>query len=223
VTVIAVRPEPGLSRTIAAGRELGLAIEGAPLFAIRALAWEPVPAGCVDALLLGSANAVRHGGEALAAYRHLPVHAVGEETAQAARAAGLAVARTGEGGLQALLDAAGARLRYLRLAGAAHVPLVPPPGSTITARIVYEGAPLPMPDALAACLREGALVLLHSGEAAHHLAAECDRLHISRARVALAVLAPRIAEAAGPGWAAIASAPVPRERALLALAQDMWH
>lgn len=221
--IIAIRPEPGLSRTLAAGRKQGLAIEGVSLFEIRPLAWQPPPPGDFDALLIGSGNALRHAGPALAQYRALPVHAVGRETARAACEAGFEVARTGEGGLQGLLDGTDAALRYLRLAGRAHVPLAPPAGSTITLCIVYESAPLPMPDDLAETMRSGALVLLHSGEAARHFAGECDRLGIARARMEIAALAPRIVEAAGIGWERVRCAPSPEEGALLALAADMCH
>jgi uroporphyrinogen-III synthase len=66
-------------------------------------------------------------------------------------------------------------------------------------------------------------VLLHSGAAARRLAAECDRQAIHRRDIALAALSPRIAEAAGPGWAALRSAAEPTEAALLALAREMCH
>ena len=191
------------------------------MFAVRPRAWDAPPAEGFDALLFGSANVLRHGGDALRFYRHLPVHAVGSETADVAREAGFDVARVGAGGLQALLDEAAEPLRYLRLAGAAHVELEPPPGTMITMRVIYESVPLVMPGALAARLREGALVLIHSGEAARHFAAECDRLALARARIALAALAPRIAHEAGDGWARIGVALQPRDSTLLALALDM--
>lgn len=219
--ILAIRPEPGLSRTIAAGREAGLAIGGVPLFELRPLAWHPPPAEAFDALLVGSANALRHGGNALEGYRALPVHAVGRETAAAARALGFGVPRTGEGGLQALLDAADRPLRYLRLAGAAHVPLEVPEGFVVTTRIVYESAPLSISRALVDLLREAPLVLIHSGEAARHFAGECDRLAIPRERIALAALAPRIAAVAGRGWVRVESAAAPQDCALLELARDM--
>lgn len=223
IPIIAIRPEPGLSATIARGREAGLRIEGVPLFEIRPLDWEPPPAGDFEALLIGSANAIRHGGPALDGYRRLPVHAVGENTARAASEAGLAIGSVGEGGLQALLDGQGRGRRYLRLAGQAHVPLVIPAGSTVTTRIVYQSARLPMPEALAEKLRDRALVLLHSAEAARHLADECARLGLGRERIALAGLGPRIAEAAGGGWVDLRSAERPTESALLALTRDMCH
>ena len=218
---MAIRPEPGLARTLAAGLETGLAIEGAPMFAVRPLEWVPPPPEDFDALLIGSGNAIRHAGPALDRFRHLPVFAVGEETARTARAAGFMVARTGEGSLQAMLDDTAEPIRCLRLAGRAHVPLAAPTSSSILTRIVYESAPLPMPPDLAHRLRQGALVLLHSAEAARHFAAECDRLALSRAAIALATLAPRIAQAAGGRWRAIASATSPQERELLALAARM--
>ena len=51
--------------------------------------------------MLTSANAIRHGGAGLERLRSLPVHAVGEATAAAAREAGFAVAGIGEGGCRA--------------------------------------------------------------------------------------------------------------------------
>lgn len=221
--VIAIRPEPGCAATIRAGREAGLAIAGWPLFAVRALAWNAPPPSSFDALLLGSANALRHGGPALAAYRGKRAFAVGAATAEAARAAGLEVAATGAGGLQALLDAERLPPRLLRLAGAEHVPLAAPPGTAIATRIVYHSAPVPLAPDLADRLAGGALVLLHSAAATRHFAAECDRLRVSRSPIALAALGPRIAEAAGAGWRALRHAAEPSDVALLALAADMCH
>ena len=226
--ILAIRPQPGLAATIAAGARLGLVIEGEPLFEIRDMPWDMPDLSEVDALLLGSANALRHGGEGLAALRDKPAHVVGEATAQQAVKCGYNVVKTGSkrvvGGLQQVLDAlAGQRLRLLRLAGSEHVPLTPPTGISITTRIVYESRPVPMPERLAARLREGAIVLLHSAAAARHFAAECDRLGIARDALALAALGPRIAAAAGGGWGEVRSAGTPDDPALLALARDMCH
>ncbi|KPP88248.1 uroporphyrinogen-III synthase [Erythrobacter sp. HL-111] len=219
--VIAVRPEPGLAATLALARDMGIEAEGVALFEIRARAWtEPDPES-VDALLVGSANAFLHGGPALARFAGKPVHAVGEKTAEAARAAGFAVAATGSGGLQQVLDSVRPPARLLRVAGATHVPLEPPEGVRITTVIAYESAALPMPARLAGRLAAGALVLLHSAEAARHFASESDRLGVARSAVSLAALAPRIAEAAGAGWRAIHVAPEPGDAALLHMVRDM--
>lgn len=222
--IVAIRPEPGLSSTIAAGRAAGLAIEGWPLFEIRACPWEPPAPETVEGVLLGSANAIRHGGPALAQFRAKPAYAVGETTAQAAREAGFDVAMAGEGGLQSLLERlSGQRLRLLRLAGAERVALAPPEGIEIATRIVYESAALPMPSALAEALREGALVLVHSAVAMRHLAEQTARHGVAKGKIALAALSPRIAGAAGEGWAQVRAADSPHESALLALARDMCH
>lgn len=219
--LLALRPEPGLAATLDKARALGLAITGLALSEIRAVAWDcPDPAG-IDGLLIGSANAILHGGENLARLTAKPVHAVGEATAAAARAAGFAVAMTGSGGLQGVLDAIPAPCHLLRIAGEEHVPLTPPDGVTFAEVIAYRSVPLPL-DPAATLLGEGAvLVLLHSAATARHFAEECDRLGLDRAGIALAALGPRIAAAAGEGWGAVHTAARPDEAALLQLAFDL--
>jgi len=222
--IFAIRPEPGCTATVIAGRAFGLTIEACPLFEIRSLSWNPPPAERIDALLLGSANAIRHGGPALAAFRGKPAYAVGDATAAEAEAAGFPIAATGRGGLQSLLNEAAAEpLRLLRLAGTEHVPLAPPPGVEIETRFAYDAVPLPLPETVAARLHFGGLVLLHSAAAVRHFASECDRCGIARSGIGLVALGPRIAEAAGEGWGELRAAAEPREAALLALARDMCH
>lgn len=203
---------------------MGLEAVAAPLFAVRALDWEPVPREAVDAVLLGSANALRHGGDGLALYRGLPAYAVGKATAEAAQEAGFAVAAVGSGGLQSLMPLlAPDHRRLLRLSGRERVELAPPPGIAITLRETYASEPLALPVDLADRLSAPALVLLHSGEAAAHFAAEIDRAGLSRAAIHIAALAPRVAERAGSGWASLAVAASPDDAALLALAEKICH
>lgn len=219
-----IRPEPGFSATVEAARDLGLAAGGEPLFEIRPHRWKVPPANEIDGLLLGSANALRHGGNGLAIFMDKPAYTVGATTAQAARARGLHVAEIGSGGLQGVVDALeGRTLRLLRLAGADHVPLDLPDGVSVVTRIVYESARRPIKRKFAARLREGGVVMLHSAAAAEHFARECDRLGIPRIMLALAGLGPRIIAAAGEGWREVGAATSPREDALLALAQDLCH
>lgn len=219
--LLALRPQPGLAATLDKARAMGLAITGHPLSEIRAVGWEcPDPAG-IDGLLIGSANAILHGGANLARLTTKPVYAVGEATAAAARAAGLTVAMTGSGGLQGVLDAVPSPCHLLRIAGEEHVPLTPPPGVTFAAVIAYRSAPLPLDAAAPLLASRDALVLLHSAATARHFASECDRLGIARAGITLAALGPRIADAAGAGWGAIHTANHPDEGALLQLAFDL--
>lgn len=218
--VIAIRPEPGLAATLSAARALGLDAHGFALFEAAPVAWQAPDPAAYAGLLAGSGNVFRHGGAPLAALQALPVHAVGEATASAARDAGFAVAATGRGGLQAVVrDLAPGR--YLRLTGETYVALDPPAGVRIDTLVTYRMAELPFPPALVDLLSRPALVLLHSGEAARHFAAQCQSHGLTAARIALACLAPRIVAAAGGGWGRIENAREPSDAALLELARQM--
>lgn len=219
--LLALRPEPGLAATLMKARADGLAITGHALSAICRIDWDCPDPASLDGLLIGSANAVLHGGPHLSRLTAVPVYAVGEATAAAGRAGGFTVAMTGSGGLQGVLDAIPGPCHLLRIAGEEHVPLTPPPGVTFAEVIAYRSEPLPL-DPAASLLASGeALVLLHSAATARHFAQECDRLGLARSAVTLAALGPRIAAAAGAGWAAIHIADRPDEAALLQLAFDL--
>lgn len=220
--VIVLRPEPGATATLARARRMGLNAHACPLFEIQPLAWDPVARGRVDAVLLGSANALRHGGIALEEYRGLPAYAVGAATAQAAARAGLDVVHTGSGGLQPMLAMLHPdHRRLLRLAGRERVELNVPHGTVMHTRDVYASVPLPLPHTLPPLLAGGALVLLHSGEAAAHFSALCRTAGIARERIQVAAIGPRVAGRAGAGWAALRSAAEATDSALLALAAEM--
>jgi uroporphyrinogen-III synthase len=220
--LLILRPEPGNAATHAAATALGIAAVSAPLFTIQAVAWDAP--GPVDALLIGSANAIRHAGPALSAYAGMPTYTVGAATAQAAREAGLNVVAVGTGGLQPVLDGV-THTRLLRLAGQERVALTPPPHVQMIERIAYAATPVPLPDGAARLMLTHALpgiaVALHSAAAAAHLAGEMARLNLPRARLHLITLGPRISQAAGEGWAAIHTARTPDERSLLALAAQV--
>ena len=219
--LIVLRPEPGLSETLALAQVKDLTAIAAPLFEIEPVAWRaPDPAG-FDGILAGSANVFRHGGAELTALTALPVHAVGERTAQAAVEAGFVVSSVGAGGLKQVLDALPAPARWLRLAGEQRVTLQVPDRRTMIEVIVYRARPVPLSEIAMEALRSDAVVLLHSGEAAVRFVDECGRLGVDRSRVSLAALAPRIAAAAGEGWRAVATAPQATDAALLAMADDM--
>jgi uroporphyrinogen-III synthase len=118
IPVVAIRPQPGCDATVAAARAAGLDARGFPLFEVRPLAWQPPSAESFDALLLGSANALRHAGPPLDGYHGKPAYAVGATTADAASAAGLDVIAVGSGGLKLLLPRLAAdHRRLLRLSG----------------------------------------------------------------------------------------------------------
>jgi uroporphyrinogen-III synthase len=216
---LVLRPEPGATATVKRAEARGLIATAAPLFTIVPLAWDaPDPAGH-DALMLTSANAIRHGGDALAHYRHLPVYAVGEATAAAARAAGFADIRTGTGDaadLLGLMAAEGVR-RPLHLAGrehrdAGHAAL------TLTRRLVYAADPVEaLPAAARDALADNAVVLLHSARAA----AVFQGLMKEHGGIRIAAISPAVAQAAAGGWRAVAVASSPDDAALLRAAADL--
>ena len=220
--VFVFRPEPGLSVTLETAKSMGLDARGAPLFEVEPVKWEaPSPRG-YKGILVGSSNVFRHGGSGLAKLTSLPVYAVGEATAEGAREKGFMVARTGKGGLQALIDSMkpGER-RLLRLAGEAHVELDPPADFTIDVIEVYRTDPLGIPDDVAKGMKSGGIVLLHSGEAARQLLAECLRLGLDRSKLTVAALGQRIADMAGDGWQSVHISNQPRDAELLALANQL--
>lgn len=222
--ILAIRPQPGLASTLALGRTLGLDIAGAPLFEVRAVPWDGPDPAEIDALLIGSANAFRHGGAGgaggIARYSGKPVHAVGEATAQAAQDAGFNVMGIGRGGLQNVVDAVTPGTRLLRVAGAEHVALEVPSSLTIHTVIAYESVPLPLDPVMLQHAGDRPMVLLHSAAAARHFAAQCDRLGLPRGDIALAALGPRIANAAGEGWRAVHVSSQAEDRQLLELVRE---
>jgi uroporphyrinogen-III synthase len=219
-SVIVLRPEPGASETVARARELGLEAMSIPLFKVEPLEWRVPDANRFDALLLTSANAVRHGGAGLGTLNALPVHAVGEATAEAARAAGFTVATIGEGGIDLLMAALDPGLRLLHLCGE---PRRPPadPRQAITAVPVYRSRAIE--PALDLCAASEAVVLVHSPRAADRFAELIDRAEIPRRSVAIAAISEAAAAAAGEGWAAIHVADAPTDDALLALAARLCN
>ncbi len=220
--IVAIRPEPGLSQTIERAREAGLTVAGYPLFEVKPVNWSVPDDLAFDALLIGSANAIRHGGTQLALLLDIPVYAVGETTARTARNAGFDIAGVGSGGLQSLLDSLSHKaIKFLRLSGRDHVELTPPRSHSIVDRVLYESCTLSASDAFRAMVGEGGIVMLHSAVAAEHFNNECNRMAMNKADIRIAAFGPRVAEAAGDGWADVAVAEQPNDAALLALAKNM--
>ena len=209
---LVLRPEPGNAATCARLRALGVPTIAVPLFAVRPVAWRPPSPETYDALLFTSANAARHAGAGLASLAALPVVAVGEATAAAARAIGLRVAVTGTRDAATTLAAAPFG-RVLHLAGK-HRGALP----DVDAITVYESAASAVaPDALRRA--SGAVALLHSPRAAARFAALIPPQE--RAAIALAALSASVAAAAEHGWRDVAAAPRPTDQALVALAASM--
>lgn len=208
--LVLLRPEPGLTASAERARALGLDVIERPLFAVEPIDWTAHDPAEFDALLLTSANAVLHAGPGLDDYRKLPVHAVGGRTAQAARAAGLAIASEGERGVEALFAALPGANRLLHLGGADRVE-ADPGANRVTEVTVYRAAQLDDPNLPPLA---GHVVAVHSPRAGRRLAdvagADPD--------AAIAAISHSAAAACGAGWERVEVAEAPTDAALLALA-----
>ncbi len=202
-----LRPEPGNAATAARIAAAGGTAIRLPLFVVRPLDWTAPDPAEHDALLLTSANALRHAGAALATLAALPVHAVGQATAGAAMAANLRVVTAGDGDAMALAAAAGAR-RALHLAGRDRATATLPGVSRTIA--VYASEPVTPDPAMLAAL-SGAVVLVHSPRAGARLA----ELVVDRAGISVAAISEAAATAVGPGWAKVVVAARPDDAALV--------
>jgi uroporphyrinogen-III synthase len=212
--VLVLRPEPGATATAGRARQHGLDAVAMPLFEIEPVEWQaPDPAG-FDALLLTSANAVRQGGEGLKSLLGLPVYAVGEATARAAREAGFHIAGMGSGGAETLLRSLDADLNLLHPCGEHR--LGPAEAEqAITPVVVYRsrerGGALIIP--------EDCIALIHSPRAGRVFAG----LVRDRSRIAIAAISPLAAEAVGGGWQSVDHAEAPTDDALLVLAARLCN
>jgi uroporphyrinogen-III synthase len=219
-SLLIVRPQPGANKTAQAAQSMGLEAVVAPLLEVVPIAWQaPEPDG-FDALMLTSANAVRHGGAELERLRTFPVYAVGETTAAAARDAGLTVQAVGDGDADALLALAARDgvTRLLHLAGREHR-TAERDGVSIARRIAYASEAVPaLSEAARGALAGGAIALLHSPRTATLFAALCRAASLARDAIMIAVLSDQVGAAAGDGWADVAVAAQPTDDALLAAA-----
>lgn len=213
--VLVLRSEPGATVTVDRARELGLDAVSVPLFGIEPVEWVVANVTAFDGLLLTSANAVRHGGRQLQGLRPLPVYAVGEATAAAAREAGFTITTTGNAGVAALLNAIPPELRLLHLCGE-HRAEPHDVRQEIATMIVYRASEIPDPG-LGDC--DGSVALIHSPRAARRLAG----LIGDRAGIAIAAISGAAAEAVGTGWDIVETATEPNDDALLALAARLCH
>jgi uroporphyrinogen-III synthase len=215
VRVLVLRPEPGASATVRKARERGLDAVAVPLFKIEPVDWQAPDPEEFDGLLLTSANALRTAGSQLAALRALKVYAVGESSAEAARAARFDIAAVGDAGVDRLLSSVEPALRLLHLCGeerrepncARH---------EITPVVVYRAKPIDTPDLSGA---GECVALIHSPRAGRRFA----ELVADRSSIVVAAISAASAEAAGGGWKFVDVAAQIDDDALLALAARLCN
>lgn len=204
--IAVLRPEPGNRVTAAVIEAAGRKAIRLPLFEARPIAWDvPDPQG-FDALIVTSANAMRHGGSGIARLLDLPVYAVGEATAESARRAGFGVAATGSTGSADLIALARAKgvARALHLAGRERS--IEAGGIVAQVVTVYATDPIPVPPAAVQRL-VGSVVLVQSARTGERLGEIADAAGLDRATIALVAIGRRAAEAAGRGWETVVIPP----------------
>ena len=212
--LLLLRPQPGLSASAERARQMGLEVIECPLFRVEALAWQAPDPASYDALLLTSANAIRHGGSQLEAIKTLPVHAIGAATADAARAAGFRLLSVGDGDAADLLAGLPHSLRMLHLAGEDYRQI---DGSQrVDRRLVYRSAPIEQPGLPALA---GLVAAIHSPRAGARLAELADE----RDRTAIAAISDAAAQEVESGWERVEIAERPNDSSLLALAAMLCH
>ena len=218
--VLILRPQPGAEESAERARALGLAPVAAPLFSVVPVAWQAPDAADFDAVMLTSANAARHGGDALTSFLALPCYATGEATAAAARQAGFADIRIGpsDGAAVVAMMAADRVGTAFHPCGRDRTELEPG-GLRVVHVPVYAAEEVRrLPPEAGAALQSGALALIHSPRAGALLARLCEG---ERSFVALAAISAAAAAAAGDGWKYVAVAEQPRDQALLELAAKL--
>jgi uroporphyrinogen-III synthase len=215
--LLIIRPEPGASASAARAKAAGFEPLLLPFFEVRARAWQVDDAAKYDALLLTSANAVRHAGARLDGLARLPVYCVGERTADAARGANLAIAYVGGTDAAEAVHAAtvAGHDRLLWLAGEDHRPLAAQQTAQIDTVIVYASEALPLSETAAATIKTADAVALHSARAAEAFAAAIDLFGLDRSHFIIAAFSSATANAAGEGWRAAVIADQPQDSALL--------
>lgn len=220
--VIILRPHPGADATADRAQALGLEPVIYPLFTVEQLAWEPPDRAHFDALMLTSANAVRHAGPELMRYAALPLYVVGKATASAACDFGLVPQHIGDADAAALLETMHreGRRAVLHLCGE-NVVDTDTIGLDLLLIPVYRSIEHGSDDDLIAALQPGDILLIHSPRAGKRLNAlvDCE----SRSGLSVIAISQAALDAAGDGWTIAQAAPLPTDTAMLALALELCH
>ncbi|HEX5507882.1 MAG TPA: uroporphyrinogen-III synthase [Pseudolabrys sp.] len=229
--IVVTRPQPDGDRTAAALRERGHDVLLAPLMRVEAI--EADLSGEFAAVIITSGNAPRAvaGRREIAALKHLPLFAVGQRSAAAAREYGFDKLTPADGDARALVRLIAARCAtvaapLLYLAGedrAADIEgELAQKGITVKTKAVYRAVTMPFPPVLGEALGAGNVdaVLHFSARSAENYLRGAKAAGLLTAALAphhFCLSAPVAAHFAAAGAAKIVTASKPDEAALLAL------
>jgi uroporphyrinogen-III synthase len=225
VRILVTRPQPGSSQTAAALKERGHEPITAPLLQIEILSQVDPDAGPWTAILITSANAMR-GIAHLArrdGWRAVPIFAVGDRSAGAARDQGFTNVTSASGNVDGLVDLVAARLgppaRLLYLSGEERsgdlAGALRAKNFIVDVVMVYRMiAARTLPEPAASAIRDGIDGVLHfsrhSAEAFVNAASNAGLLEVALARPVHYCLSNQVAEplrAAGAANFRIAARP----------------
>ena len=207
--VLLTRPQAAAEQTAARIKAATLwPVMLAPMATIEMLA--PPPPLAASAVVLTSANAA----PALAPYRHLPVFAVGDQTASAARAAGCTLVQSAAGDAPTLAKLVQqqlpeGRVVYLSGQNVRHDLAALLPNYEVIRQVVYRSIPATsLPSEAAAALQSGQVraVLFYAKSAMETLSGLTEQRPPAFCLSAALVV---------PGWPTLTIAPAPTEEALL--------
>lgn len=228
--ILVTRPREDSDRLARALEAKGHDVVVEPLFTIEPEPGAPLDLDGVQALLMTSANGVR-AFAARSARRDLRVFAVGDATAEAARAAGFEAVESAGGDVVDLARLVHARVRpedgaLLHAAGSVVAGdlagALEAAGFEIRRAVLYRAEPVAaLSDATAAALRDGRLdvALFFSPRTARTFVslARAAGVEAAASHMALLGLSPAVVDAAGEiPWAVRETADAPTEAALLA-------
>ena len=212
--LLVTRPQPGADATAARIRAAGHEAVVSPLFEAQPVDWEIDTRKTYDALLITSANAIRHAGQKREGLVHLPVFAVGQNSAHIATSHGFNVEYVGYEGVEQLLPHIQAH-KLLWLAGDDHMDFELPQSIDMDVHIVYRSVALPQPKNFAESVLKVDYVLLHSSRGAMLFSELISGQGIEKKQISIAVFSEKIAQAAGSGWDKVRVARYPSDEHLL--------
>lgn len=211
--IILLRPKKGGQQSAIIARQHGFDPIIAPASEIRPIVWEAPRPSDFDSIMITSANALRVNRQQIAAYKHLPLYAVGKATAKLAIEMGFTIAGQGKGGAAALwpLLQNDRRRNILRLVGADYIPIE---NDAITTIITYEAAALPIDDDLYALLKTSEaphIFAFHSVRAVqifnNYIHDLPPNMSLDTSRHIALSLAPTITQALGSEWLELITSP----------------
>lgn len=215
IPLVLLRPQPGNDSTAARAREMGITVIQVPLFDVQPADGGALPTGSYDAMLLTSINGVRFGATVIAAFAGIPIYAVGEATAYAARIAGHEGVITGGGDAQstAAMMAADGRHSILHISGEEVRPF-DSLGMSVQRYTVYRTVECDTAAVRAALNGLGQVVFaVHSPRAGIQLSLLVPTTR--RMRMHVVAISAAAARVCGKGWASLTVSERPDDTALL--------